>query len=143
MNLIILSVCYVLTLVSCNDAPPYFVVTTSQSYYEHLAGLYCKTNTKTEGRFYAYQLETGKMYLRHKFGRWAFKTTLNGFSSAVMESERNPNNYPGDVKVIWRSVRVDSVWDENLYRRRCAKLTKDDGTVQEENGPGLEENGPD
>ena len=60
-----------------------------------------------------------------------------------MESERNPNNYPGDVKVIWRSVRVDSVWDENLYRRRCAKLIKDDGTVQEANGPGLEENGPD
>ena len=77
------------------------------------------------------------------YGRWVFKTTLSYFSSAALESEYNPNNFPGDGKVSWRFVTVKSVWDENLYRKRCAKLTKDDGTVQEENGPGLEENGPD
>ena len=143
MNLLILSVCYALSLVTCDDAPPYFMVSTKQTllepYYEQLAGLYCKTNTKTEGRFYAYQLETGEMYLLLKFGRWHFKETLDS-SSETIEFANHNNQYPGDGKASWSYVIVDSVWDENLYRRRCAKLNNDDGTVQEENSPGIEEN---
>ena len=114
MNLKILSVCYVFVLVNCDDGPPYFRVMTKQtkfqSYYKKLAGVYCKTKTKTDGRFFAYQLKTGKMYLQHNFGHWAFKPTLSS-SDAAIESVLLKNNYPGNV--IRRNVYVESVWENH------------------------------
>ena len=139
MNLIFLSSCCILSLVYCEEPPPYYFVsikqTMLQSELRNFTGVYCRTRKQTmyqDKSYYGYKHETETMYLRLSLGFWEFRPTLDA-SSTALESAYYNNNYPGKGKVDWMHVIVTSVGSNPLYKTRCAKMSINEDIPGKEN----------